>query len=380
MKNIIISLTIIALFAACGGKNDGALEVKRAELDSLQTEMTALKAAIAKVQEEITKLDTNSSPNAIAVMTQIVSKGKFKNPFEVQDLVQSDNNVMVAPEVPGRLVKLYVKEGQRVTKGQVVASLDASTANSQIAELEGALSLAKTNYEKLKNLWEQNIGSEMQYLQAKNQYENLQNSIKTAKSQAGKYTLRAPITGTVDAIMTNEGELVGSMTGGPVMRIVNMGDIKLKANVSEAYVGKIKTGQMVKVYYPSLKLTTEEKVSAVGNVIDVNNRTFSVYVTPSNNTKNLKPNMLAMITAYDFEDNDAMSVPTKLVRNDGTKDYILTVKTNGDKKTVEKTEVVIEQEFASETILKSGLEPGSEIIIEGYNSVIAGDEVKVVTK
>ncbi|MFT7229756.1 MAG: membrane fusion protein (multidrug efflux system) [Bacteroidia bacterium] len=380
MKNILIILSIIALFAACSDTNKGALETKRVELDSLQTEMALLKAVIAKVQGEITVLDTNARPNAIAVITKIVNKGQFKNPFDVQALVESDNNVMVSPEVPGRLVKLYVKEGQRVSKGQVVASMDGSTANSQIAELEGALSLAKTNYERLGKLWKQNIGSEMQYLQAKNQYENLQNSIKTAKYQAGKYTLRAPITGTVDAIMANEGELVGSMTGGPVMRIVNMGDIKLKADVSEAYVGKIKTGQTVKVYYPSLNLTTEETVSAVGSVIDVNNRTYSVYVTPRNNTKNLKPNMLAMITAYDFEDNDAMSVPTKLVRNDGTKDYILTVKTNGEKKTVEKTLVVIEQEFASETIIKSGLKPGAEIITEGYNSVIEGDEVKVITE
>jgi RND family efflux transporter MFP subunit len=380
MKNTIIALSILALFAACGGKNEGALDTKRAELDSLQSEMTTLRAAIAEVQAEIVKLDTNARPNAIAVMTKTVTKGQFKNPFDVQALVQSDNNVMVSPEVPGRLVRLYVKEGQRVTKGQVVASMDGSTANSQIAELEGALSLAKTNYDKLKSLWEQNIGSEMQYLQAKNQYENLQNSIKTAKTQAGKFTLRSPISGTVDAIMANEGELVGSMTGGPIMRIVNMGDIKLKANVSEAYVGKIKKGQKVKVYYPSLKLTTEETVSAVGNVIDVNNRTYSVYVTPRSNIKDLKPNMLAMITAYDFVDNDAMSVPTKLVRNDGDKDYILTVKTNGEKKTVEKTEVVIEKEFASETIIKSGLDAGSEIITEGYNSVIEGDEVKIITE
>jgi hypothetical protein len=141
------------------------------------------------------------------------------------------------------------------------------------------------------------------------------------------------------------------MTGGPVMRIVNMSEMKLKANVSEAYVGKIKKGQMVKVFYPSLNITAEEKVSAVGNVIDVNNRTFSIYVTPKTNSKVLKPNMLAMITAYDFEDNDAISVPTKLVRNEGTKDYIHTIKTNVEKITVEKTGVVIEQEFASEPII-----------------------------
>ena len=379
MKNIIIVIALAAILSACGGKPKTSLEAKRGELDSLQTELVSLKDAIAQVQKEIVELDTNARPNAIAVMTKIVSKGEFKNPFEIQALVESDNNVMVSPEVPAKLTNIFVKEGQRVIKGQIVASLDGSTANAQIVELEGALSLAKTNYEKLKKLWDQNIGSEMQYLQAKNQYENLQNSIQTARTQLGKYSLRSPISGTVDAIMANEGELVGSMTGGPVMRIVNMNEIKLKANVSEAYVGKIKKEQMVTVYYPSLGVTSEEKVSAVGDVIDVNNRTFSIYVSPKN-TKMLKPNMLAIITAYDFEDTDAISVPTKLVRNDGTKDYILTVNTNGEKKTVVKSVVEVEQEFASKTIIKSGLESGSEIIIEGYNSVIEGDEVKVVTE
>ncbi len=380
MKNLILAITFITLFAACGGKPSTALDNKRVELDSLQTELSALKAAITKVQAEIEELDTNSRPNAIAVMTQIIEKGQFKNPFDMQALVESDNNVMISPEVPGRLVKVFVKEGQRVSKGQTLAQMDGSTVSSQIAELEGALSLAKTNYEKQKRLWDQKIGSEMQFLQAKNQYENLEKSINTAKTQAGKYVLRSPISGTVDAIMANEGELVGSMTGGPVMRIVNMGDIKLKANVSEAYVGKIKRGQKVSVYYPSLKVNSEETVTAVGNVIDVNNRTFSVYVSPRNYKNQLKPNMLAMITAYDFIQNEAISVPTKLVRSDGTTDYILTVKTNGNKKTVEKTPIVIEDEFASETIIKSGLDSGSEIITEGYNNVIAGDEVKVVSE
>lgn len=380
MKNILTLLTAAVFIVACGGKNQSTLEAKRTELDSLQKELSTLKAEIAKVQEEIQELDTAARPNAIAVMTDTIRKGQFKNPFDVQALVESDNNVSISAEVPGRLVKVYVKEGQRVSKGQLLASMDGSTASSQIAELESALSLAKTNYEKQKRLWDQNIGSEMQYLQAKNQYDNLQRSIATAKTQAGKYSLRSPISGTVDAIMANEGELVGSMTGGPIMRIVNMGDIKLKANVSEAYVGKIKKGQRVTVYYPSLDLTAEETVTAVGNVIDVNNRTYSIYVTPKKYKSELKPNMLAIITAYDFVQNEAISVPTKLVRNDGSQEYILALKENGSKRIVEKRVIEIEQEFASETIIKSGLEPGDEIITEGYNSVIEGDEVKVVSE
>lgn len=379
MKNNIVLLTTIILFAACGNTSTTRLEDNKAKLDSLQGEMTNLKAAIAKVQEEIKELDTSARSNAIAVKVKTIASGEFKNPFDIQALVESDNNVMISSEVPAKITRIYVKEGQYVSKGQVVASLDGNIANSQVAEIQGALSLAKTNFEKQERLWRQKIGSEMQYLQAKNQYENLQNNLNTAKKQLGKYSLRSPINGTVDAIMANEGELVGTMTGGAIIRIVNMGDIKLNANVSEAYVGKIIKGQKVRVTYPSLNITSTETIAAVGSVIDINNRTFSVYVEPKNNKSKLRPNMLAIITAYDFEENDAISVPTKLVRNDGNRDYLLTIKENGQKKIVEKTSVEIAQEFASETIIKSGLKNGTQIITEGYNGVIEGDEVKIIT-
>ena len=254
MKNIIVSLSIIALFAACGGKTQNKLELKRAELDSLQSEMTNLKAAIASVQEDIKELDTSARANAIAVMATEITKGAFRNPFQVQGLIESDQNVMVSPEVPAKITRILVKEGQRVIKGQVIATLDGSTASSQIAELEGALSLAKINYEKQKRLWKQNIGSEMQYLQAKNQYENLQNSITTARTQLGKYSLRSPISGTVDELMANEGELVGGMTSGPVARVVNLKDIP----------GPLKD----KNWYTSEEIHELPKPILIANVID----------------------------------------------------------------------------------------------------------------
>jgi membrane fusion protein (multidrug efflux system) len=380
MKNTLFTLSLIALFAACGGNSKNALDAKKAELESLNSEMTKLKEAIVAVQAEIVSLDTAARINAIAVMAQEIQKGAFKNPFQVQGLVESDKNVLVSPEVPAKVVRIYVKVGQRVSKGQLIASLDGSTASSQIAELEGALSLAKTNFDKQAKLWKQNIGSEMQYLQAKNQYENLQKSIQTARTQLGKYSLRSPINGTVDEIMANEGELVGSMTGGPVARIVNMSDITIKASVSERYLGKIKVGQIVKVAFPSINLEMEDKVSAVGNVIDADNRTFTITVTPTKNQSSLKPNLLALITAYDFEYKEAISVPTKLVRTDGDKYFVYTIKSNGSKKTVEKRYIEIQKQFPSETIIKSGLKPGDLLITQGVNSVIVGDEVKIVTE
>lgn len=340
-----IYLVVAALFlvAACGKKADTALDVKRAELDSLEQELTKINEAISAVKAEITLLDTAARPNAIAVMAMEVAKGQFKNPFQVQGLVESDQNVLISPEVPGNLVKVFVKEGQKVSKGQIIASIDGSVASSQIGELENALSLAKINFEKQDKLWKQNIGSEMQYLTAKNQYENLQKSIGTAKSQLGKYTLRSPINGTVDEVMANAGELVGGMTSGPVARIVNLSDVKIKANVSERYLSQIKVGQTVKVKYPSLGVEFEEKVSAIGNVIDVNNRTFAVYVKPTKNASVLKPNLLALITAYDFVESDVISIPTKLVRNDGKNDFVYAIKEQGDKRIVEKRIIEIDK-------------------------------------
>lgn len=381
MKNTIyILLATVLLITACSKKPKSELEAKRAELDSLQTELTALKSKIESVNAEIESLDTAARSNAIAVMASEIKKGAFKNPFQVQGLIESNKNVLVSPEVPGNVTKIYVKEGQKVSAGQIIASLDGSVAGSQIKELENSLSLAKISFEKQERLWKQNVGSEMQYLQAKSQYQALEKSINTAKAQMGKYTLRSPISGTVDEIMANPGELVGGMTSGPVARIVNLSDIKVKANVSEKYVGKIKAGQTVQVYFPSIGLTMKEKVSAVGNVIDVNNRTFVMYITPSQNLNQLKPNLLALVTAYDFEDSDAISVPTKLVRTDGEKYFIYTIKTNGEKKTVEKRYIEIEKQFPTETIIKAGLVEGDLIITEGVNSVIVGDEVKIISE
>jgi len=373
-------ISIFVLMAACSAPTGSELDQKKEELTKKEKALADLKAEIHELQSKIDELDTTARDNSIAIYAEEVKRGEFKNPFQLQGLVESDLNVMISPEVPGRVASIRVREGQNVSRGQIIATLDASVAQSQIAELNSALTLAETNYNRHKTLWEQKIGSEMQYLQAKNQYDNLAKSVNTANEQLAKYTLRSPINGTVDEIMANAGELVGSITGGPIARIVNLTDIKIKANVSEKYVGQIKPGQTVEVYYPSLNITSTEKIEAVGNVIDIDNRTFSVYIRPNKTKALLKPNLLALITAYDFVESDIVSVPTKLVRNDGDQDYILTVEQNGSKKTVVKTAIEVEREFASLTIIKSGLNAGDIIITEGYNSVIEGDQVKIITR
>ncbi|MCB0735463.1 MAG: efflux RND transporter periplasmic adaptor subunit [Flavobacteriales bacterium] len=378
---ILTVLTVLAvLISACGGPKSSELDKKKEELAKKEKALADLKAEIKTLQTAIEQLDTEMRDNSIAVYAEELRKGEFKNPFQLQGLVESDQNVMITPEVPARITSIAVREGQHVEAGQVIAQLDASIAQSQVAELSSALTLAETNYLKQKSLWDQKIGSEMQYLQAKNQFDNLTKSLETAKKQLAKYTLRSPISGTVDEIMANAGELVGSMTGGPVARVVNLSSVKIKANVSEKYVDQIRKGQEVEVYLPSIDLTLREKVEAVGNVIDVNNRTFSVYVRPTSAKTRLKPNMLALITAYDFVESEVITIPTKLVRNDNGTDYVLTLEKRGDKRIVRKTPIEIEKEFASLTIVKSGLNAGDLIITEGYNSVVENDEVKIMNK
>ena len=169
MKNISI-LLIILLATACGKKDITEIQQKQEQLTQKEKDLVTLKKEILDLKREIQSLDTNARDNAIAVMAIEIKKGVFKNPFEVQGIVKSDRNVLVSPEVPAKIVRLHIKEGQKVSKGQVIATLDGSTANAQINELEGSMELAKLNFEKQERLWNKNIGSEMQYLQAKNQY------------------------------------------------------------------------------------------------------------------------------------------------------------------------------------------------------------------
>lgn len=376
MKQLIVALISVSLLLACS-KGGSELETKQKELTEKKKAFAKLKDEIDKLEKEIEVLDTTRQDEGIAVMVDTIERKTFRNPVTFQGLVASDRNVMISPEIPSTITQIHVREGQRVYKGQALVSLDGSAAEAQIAELENALKLAKTNYERQKALWDQNIGSEMQYLQAKNNYDALQKSLLSAQVQLGKFVLRSPINGTVDEIFSNEGQLVSSMSGQGVMRIVNLNDVEIKANVSESYLTALKVGQEVEVFFPSLNLTTKEKITSIGSVIDPDNRTFTVILKPGNSSQMLKPNLLALISASDYSKPNVIAVPTKLIRNDGKGDYVLTVSKEGF---VQKTSIQIEKQFARESVIEAGLEAGDLLIVEGYNSVISGDQAKIISK
>lgn len=375
MKNI---LFVMAIMAAIGCGSDNSVEGLKTQLAEKKKAMNTLKLEIEALEKTIAETDSSAVKDLrTAVKLEVIAPGELKNPFQLQGLVASERNVMVSAEMGGTITRVFVKDGQVVSKGQTLATLDGSAMAAQMAELKKGYELAVTSFEKQEILWKQNIGTEMQFLQAKNRKESLEKSLATAQIQLGKFTLKAPISGVVDQLLKNEGEILGP--GMPFARVVDASQIKIQADVSESYLQSIKKGDEVEIFYPSLKKKSKEKIFSVGNYIHPENRTFSVYILPSGNLQDLKPNLLALITAYDFVKSNVISVPTKLIRNDGKGDYVLTAKkgTNG-KMSVVKTPVEIEEKFSARSVIKSGLVAGDLLIVEGYQSVISGDEIKEV--
>lgn len=375
MKKMMILPVLFSLMISCG-KDAESLEGRKKELTELKKEISALQAKAKKLEAEINALDT-TSVKGFAVKVDTLSRKTYKNPFQVQGLVVSDEDVVISPEMGGLIKSILAKEGQTVQQGQVLATLDGSLVSAQISELEKALELATIAYDRQKALWDQKIGTELQYLQAKNNKESVERRLQTARVQAAKFQLRSPVSGVVDAVFANKGDMAGP--GAPVMRVVSTRQVKIKADVSEQYISHLKKNDQVSVFFPSLKKGSEERIQAVGSYINPNNRTFSIYITPSNATlKELKPNMLALITAYDFTKENALSVPTRLIRNDEGGSFILVATSKNGAYVVEKKYVEIEESFATETILLSGVEEGSLLITEGFQKVIPGDRIEII--
>lgn len=376
MKKFMLLPGLLFLMMSCGNDTE-SIEGRKKELTALKKEISKLQAKAKQLEAEIEALDT-TEVKGFAVKVDTLRRKTYKNPFQVQGLVVSDEDVVVSPEMGGIVKSILVKEGQNVQQGQILATLDASLVSAQISELEKALELAVIAYERQKALWDQKIGTEIQYLQAKNNKESLERRLQTTRVQASKFQLRSPVSGVIDALFTNKGDMAGP--GTPVMRVVSTRQIKIKADVSEQYISYLKKNDEVSVFLPSLKKGSEERIQAVGSYINPNNRTFSIYISPSPKiSKELKPNMLALITAYDFAKENALSVPTRLIRNDENGTYILVASPSGKRSfVVEKKYVEIEESFATETILLSGVDEGTLMITEGFQKVIPGDRIEII--
>jgi membrane fusion protein, multidrug efflux system len=382
MNRLFIYLfTLVTLFAtACGEQQEG-VEAKKAQLKEYRNEAKELQSKIAALEEEIAVEDPNyatANKNATLITTLPVQHKSFEHYIQVSGSVASDRNITINAEVPAKVTRINVEEGDHVKKGQVLITQDAETIRRNIAELETSLELANTRYERQANLWKQNIGTEIQYLEAKNNKESLERRLASTQSQLDNYILRAPFSGTIDEVFVKEGEV--TMAGVPMLRLVSMEDMYVVADVSEAYLGEFEKGDSVTVSFPSLDRTIQSSISTVGQVINENNRTFEVRVKLPKDNRLLKPNLLAVLEIKDYEQDSAIVVPTNLVQNDNRGDYVFVARKTEDGMTAEKKRVERGMTYNNETLIKSGLAQGEQLINEGAREVGEGGEVKIAER
>ncbi|MFT6715826.1 MAG: membrane fusion protein (multidrug efflux system) [Saprospiraceae bacterium] len=337
-------------------------EVKLQEIDSL----------IANLK---TKDTSTVEIKYTAVTTQSVSVKTFEHFFEVHGNVKAEENAALYAQAPGNVQTIHVREGQNVKKGELIISLDASTVESSIKELQTAYELVNKVYEKQSNLWKQKIGSELQYLEAKTNKETMSQKLKTVKEQLDMYKIRAPFSGVVDAIMPKVGE--AAMPGYPVARILNLSKVYLEAEVSESYLPTVKSGSFLEIKFPALNESITAKVTRVGNFINPANRTFKVRVEVNNPGGTYKPNQLAVLKIRDYEAKNALVIPARIVQQDREgQDYVYTIKKK-DVQRVKKLILNVGQSYEGQMEILSGLDSNTVIIDKGAKSVQANDAIEI---
>ncbi len=368
-----VLLMLIFAMASCENKEVGTLEELRMERDSLKTVRETADHRISTLDSLIAELD--STAERILITTFATDTNTFRHFFEVYGNVESDRTANLIADNPGMVRQIHVSEGQDVKRGQLLVSLDAEVFDRNLAELQTSLELATTLFEKQKRLWDQNIGSEVQFLEAKNRKEGLENSIATLQEQKGRSNIRAPFDGVVDKIFLKLGEMAGMQT--PVARVVNLDEMYINADVSERYLGKIKQGDKVQIIV-NRNDTIDSEISRTGNYINANNRSFEVRISISDKVQSIKPNSLVVVKINDHTQDDAITVPSSLIMQDGQgRDYIFVVQKDHNQREVAKKRLIKSgMSYQGKTVIAEGVNGNERIIDKGSRSVRDGDLVQ----
>lgn len=349
---------------------------KKKYLKTKKSELKELNQTIAQLEAEINELAPPIEKAKILVTTLPITKKDFKRFVEIQAVVQSDDVVMASSEVGGRITQLTVKEGQAVRKGQLIATVDLEQIDKQEAELRKSLELATDLYERQSRLWKQNIGSEVQYLQTKNNKERIEKSLETLSFQKTKANVYAPIAGVIDQEFLKVGEL--ARPGMPIVQILNTAKVKVVANVPENYLGKVKKGETVLIKFPAINEEIKARVTQLGRTINPSNRTFEVEANVSNRKGILKPNLLALMLINDFEAMDAITVPIDLVQQEVSgKQFVYIQEQAGAVAIAKKVYIEIGESYEGEVMITDGLTGAEVLIMEGARGVSDGAFIEI---
>ena len=373
-KQIFALLIAATLVVSCGQKDnnqtvDQLIAAKNNK--ELQARKATIQADLAKIEAALATLNVRKEEALVSVAT--LKDTVFNHYLDIQGSVNTKENILIQPEMPGTLVSLNVKAGQRVSKGQLLARVDDGGSSQQVASLETQYQLAKTTFERQKNLWSQKIGSEIQYLQAQTQMLSLQRSVAQAKAMLSKTEIRAPFSGTIDEVFVERGQVVSAGPQG-LMRIVNLNNMYVSTSIPESYIGKLKVGTQVDVFLTSLNKNYKGKVRQIGNFINPNNRSFGIEVSIPNPENLLRPNQVAKLKVIDYTVKNAIVVPSNVIQEDGKGNQFVFVATNSDGKTAtaKKAMVTIGKSSDNVTEILSGLSANDIIVIEGVNTISEG--------
>lgn len=378
MKNKFYIVSIFALAVACSKPEVSNLDEKKSQLEQARKDVAQLNETIASLEKEISQLDpefARQNSKALLVSTFVAEKRPFEHKAEVRGSVESRKNVLIAAQAGGEIKRVHVREGQSVLKGQTLVSLDAEIIKNTIAELKTALELATSVYERQAKLWEQKVGTEIQYLQAKNNKESLERRLATANSQLDQAIVKAPFSGTVDQLPAKEGEIASP--GMPLIRLVSLDDSYIKADVSERFIGKFKSGDPVEIFFPSNNQRLNSKIASVSQVINPENRTFIVEVHLPKVSFMVKPNQVVVLELRDYVSEATWAVPTRIIQKDEDGQFIFIVDNRGEKMLARKVHVTTGITSKTETEILEGLEGNEVIVDEGYRDLTEGVEVVV---
>ena len=376
MKNK-IEVFVLSLAVTLSACNKGG-GTKEEQLAALKKQQTEIQGQIAGLEEQLRAEGKLSAPIAAAVpvATITVKPQVFSNFLEVQGRVDFDQNVAVSAKVPGILTSVRADRGDRVTKGQILATIDAAILEQSVAELQTNLDLARTVFEKQKRLWDQKIGTEIQYLQAKSNKEALERRLGSLREQQAQYVIKAPISGIIDEFNPKVGEAVNPASPLPVARIINPSGLKVVADIPEAHAGKLHQGVEAVVSLPDIGQEYPATVSAISQVINTSNRSFPVEIRIKDQVNApIRPNMVAIVKVKEYNNPTALVVPVNVIQKDESGSYVYVVEKQDNGMVVKRRKITLGQTFAGNTEVTGGLNPNDQVVTAGQQNLNEGQAV-----
>ncbi|WP_234736284.1 efflux RND transporter periplasmic adaptor subunit [Tellurirhabdus bombi] len=369
------ALTLMTgLLIACSSEKKSEVDTKKAELADLKNQQAELGTKIKALELEVAKLDPNKKEQVRVkdVTVSPITATTFRHFVEVQGTIDAKNNVQVSPKSGGTITSLRVKEGDVVRAGSVIAQLDDAVLRDNVEQLKTQLTLANTIFEKQANLWKQQIGTEIQYLQAKNNKEGLERQLATLNTQRSQFTVTSPISGVIDQVNVKLGDM--AMPGAGLVRVVNLSQLKVVAKVADTYAGSVKRGDQIIINFPDINKELRTTVNFVSTTVDPLNRTFMVEA-PLPSSKDLKPNMLAQVRINDIAKPKAIVIDQNMIQSTENGQLVYVAVNEGGKKIAKASQVKTGQSYGGQIEITEGLKAGDQLITKGYQELVDGQPI-----